>query len=172
MVLTHQSAALPLMLGAGLLVHSSITVLVGSQFAEDRSELRLVQQINEVKRAMAAGRIVVLVDHDQIYEALYDVLNQRYITRTNAQTGKTRRMLRLAIGARSQLCPVEPGFRVVVIAEQQHAYQNLDLPLLNRFEKQVQYPTHQTNEPHTFHLDTRLSPTRPCTHPPLRSTVR
>ena len=80
---------------------------------------------------------MVLVDHDQIYEALYDVLNQRYITRTNAETGKVRRMLRLAIGARSQLCPVEEGFRVVVIAEQEHAYTKLDLPLLNRFEKQV-----------------------------------
>ena len=38
-----------------------------------------MQQINEVKRAMQAGRVVVLVNHDQIYEALYDVLNQRFI---------------------------------------------------------------------------------------------
>ena len=45
------------------------TVLIGSDFEEDRA-LRLVQQINEVKRAMAAGRVVVLVNHDQIYEAL------------------------------------------------------------------------------------------------------
>ena len=37
-------------------------------------------------------------------------------------------MLRLAIGAKSQLCPVADGFRVVVIAEQAHAYANLDLP--------------------------------------------
>lgn len=59
----------------------------------------------------------VLVDHDLIYEALYDVLNQRYITRTSSSTGKVKRMLRLAIGARSQLCPVAPGFRIVVIAE-------------------------------------------------------
>ena len=78
-------------------------MLIGSDFEEDRSELRLVQQINEVKRAMAAGRVVVLVNHDQIYEALYDVLNQRFISRTSAATGKTRRMLRLAIGAKSQV---------------------------------------------------------------------
>jgi len=61
--------------------------------------------------------VCVLVDHDQIYEALYDVLNQRYITRTSAGSGKVKRMLRLAVGARSQLCTVAPGFRVVVVAE-------------------------------------------------------
>ena len=66
--------------------------------------------------------MVVLVNHDQIYEALYDVLNQRYISRTSRATGKVKRMLRLAIGARSQLCPVAEGFRVVVIAEQVQIY--------------------------------------------------
>ena len=88
---------------AGRYQGRACTVLIGSDFEEDRSELRLVQQINEVKRAMAAGRVVVLVNHDQIYEALYDVLNQRFISRTSAATGKTRRMLRLAIGAKSQV---------------------------------------------------------------------
>lgn len=73
-------------------------------------------------------KVVVLVNHDQIYEALYDVLNQRFISRTSPTTGKTVKMLRLAIGARSQLCPVAEGFRVIVIAEQEHAYNNLDLP--------------------------------------------
>ncbi len=195
MLLTRHSAALPLLFGAGILVHASssqdrakskqgvlegayrgrsCTVLIGSDFEEDKSELRLVQQINEVKRAMGSGKVVVLVNHDQIYEgkgfavidnivlqpgtilsichrvvleranidfffifvlfflfriaALYDVLNQRYISRTSQTTGKTKRMLRLAIGAKSQLCPVADGFRVVVIAEQAHAYANLDLP--------------------------------------------
>ena len=46
-------------------------------------------------------------------------------------------MLRLAIGSRSSLCPVVDGFRLIVVAEQDYAYRSLDLPLLNRFEKQV-----------------------------------
>jgi hypothetical protein len=137
MVLTKQGAALPLLLNANAITLTDSVVLVGSDFEEDRAELRLVQQINQVKRAMAAGKVVVLVNHDQIYEALYDVLNQRFISRTSPTTGKTVKMLRLAIGARSQLCPVADGFRVIVIAEQNHAYKNLDLPLLNRFEKQL-----------------------------------
>ena len=86
---------------------------------------------------MARGDTIVLLNHDNIYEALYDVLNQRYLLKTNEETGQVRRMLRLAIGTRSQLCQVADTFKIVVVVEQQHAYTALDLPLLNRFEKQV-----------------------------------
>ena len=53
MVLTHNGAALPLMFGCGLLDELKTTVLVGSEFDDDRSELYLVHQINQVKIAMA-----------------------------------------------------------------------------------------------------------------------
>lgn len=137
MLLTRNSAALSLLFSCNLLYESDVTVLIGSRFQKDLAELRLIQQINEIKNAMLEGRVVILLNHDSIYESLYDVLNQRYVTRTDPVTGKVRRMLRLAIGPRSQLCPVTDGFKIVVIVEQFHAYDNLDLPLLNRFEKQV-----------------------------------
>jgi hypothetical protein len=95
--------------------------------AQDSLYSRAVQ----VKQAMAAGRTVVLLNHDNMcvekdtiahlelldpvcccpplwagrichtkthsnsYESLYDVLNQRYVTRRDPQTGIVRRMLRL-----------------------------------------------------------------------------
>jgi hypothetical protein len=37
---------------------------------------------------MAQGLRVVLLNHDSIYEALYDVLNQRYVMRTDNKTGE------------------------------------------------------------------------------------
>lgn len=137
MLLTRNSAALSLLFSCDLLDESEVTVLIGSRFQKDLAELRLIQQINEIKNAMLEGRVVILLNHDSIYESLYDVLNQRYVTRTDSVTGKIKRMLRLAIGPRSQLCPVTDGFKIIVIVEQFHAYDNLDLPLLNRFEKQV-----------------------------------
>ncbi|CAM9234897.1 unnamed protein product, partial [Ectocarpus fasciculatus] len=137
MLLTRNSAALSLLFSCDILRESDVTVLIGSRFQKDLAELRLIQQINEIKNAMLDGRVVVLLNHDSIYESLYDVLNQRYVTRTDPVTGKVKRMLRLAIGPRSQLCPVNDGFKIVVVVEQYHAYDNLDLPLLNRFEKQV-----------------------------------
>jgi E3 ubiquitin-protein ligase RNF213 len=136
MVLTKNSVALPLLLGSKLIDQSRTKVLVGSEFQDDRTEHHLVTQINEVKLAMAEGATLVLLNHDNIYEALYDVLNQRFVMKKDGQ-GNTKRMLRLAIGSRSQLCNVADGFKMIVIVEQDHAYRTLDLPLLNRFEKQV-----------------------------------
>jgi hypothetical protein len=136
MLLTGNGAGLSLLFSAGLLRADRCSVLVGSEFPDDRNDVYLVKHVNEVKVAMRQGRTCVLVNHDTIYEALYDVLNQRYLVRTDSTTGKEVRMLRLAIGSRSQLCPVSDGFKVVVLAEAEHAYRTLDLPLLNRFEKQ------------------------------------
>eukprot|EP00965_Chrysotila_dentata_P057418 1904620-Pleurochrysis_carterae.AAC.1 len=85
---------------------------------------------------MAHGRTVVLVNHDNVYEALYDLLNQRYLIKRDAN-GVAQRLLRLAIGSRSQLCVVHEAFKLVVVVEAAHAWARLDLPLLNRFEKQV-----------------------------------
>ena len=133
MILTANGAALPILFGSGLITERESTVLIGSEFKEDASELHLIQQINEVKTAMATGSTIVLLNHDQIYEALYDVLNQRFLTMTDSATGKVEKRLRLAIGARSDLCYVADGFRIIVVVEQSHAYHNLDLPLLNRF---------------------------------------
>eukprot|EP00445_Apocalathium_hangoei_P025301 CAMPEP_0203928060 /NCGR_PEP_ID=MMETSP0359-20131031/67408_1 /ASSEMBLY_ACC=CAM_ASM_000338 /TAXON_ID=268821 /ORGANISM="Scrippsiella Hangoei, Strain SHTV-5" /LENGTH=271 /DNA_ID=CAMNT_0050856939 /DNA_START=58 /DNA_END=870 /DNA_ORIENTATION=- len=139
MLLTTMGAALPLLFSHGL-VPASAPVLVGSTFPDDCHDLYLIQHVNRVKAAMAVGETIILWNLDRIYESLYDVLNQRYVVRTSG--GRTRRSLRLAIGARSQLCPVEEGFRLIVVVEQDHAHQNLDLPLLNRFEKFQMNPEH------------------------------
>ena len=142
MLLTKNSAALSLLFSCGLVHREKTKVIIGSEFVEDDTELYLIQQMNEVKLAMATGKVIVLMNADNMYEALYDVLNQRYLIKKDTETGKVQRLLRLAIGSRSSLCPVEDGFRIIVIAEQQYAYSELDLPLLNRFEKQIFSPTH------------------------------
>ena len=137
MLLTKNCAALSLLFSCGLVHRNRTKVIIGSEFSEDDTELYLVQQMNEVKLAMATGKVIVLMNADNMYEALYDVLNQRYLMKKDNATGKVQRLLRLAIGSRSSLCPVKEGFRIIVIAEQEYAYRELDLPLLNRFEKQI-----------------------------------
>ena len=139
MILTKNSSALSLLFGCEILNERTTKILVGSEFKDDKNELHLITQINQVKLAMAEGSNLILLNHDNIYEALYDVLNQRYLFKKDAK-GNVKKMLRLAIGSRSQLCTVADGFKIIVIVEQTHAYRNLDLPLLNRFEKQLLCP--------------------------------
>lgn len=98
----------------------------------------------------------------------YDVLNQRYLVKRDPKTGGTRRLLRLAIGSRSQLCDVHAAFKVVVIVEAHRAYEELDLPLLNRFEKQLFAPEHALDA-------AQARPAPPSRHPhapPLPSLRR
>ena len=137
MLLTQNSSALRILFNSKLLSEHTVKVLIGSEFPEDKSELYLINQINEVKLAMAAGSTIVLLNHDNIYEALYDVLNQRYLYKIDSKTKKVTKLLRLAIGSRSQLCQVHHLFKIVIVVEKEHAYKNLSFPLLNRFEKQV-----------------------------------
>eukprot|EP00051_Salpingoeca_urceolata_P024164 m.421491 g.421491 ORF g.421491 m.421491 type:complete len:4954 (-) comp20197_c0_seq2:49-14910(-) len=145
MLLTRNEATLPLLFQSGLLSHSQAVILIGSQFSQDASELQIIQQLNTVKRAMALGRTLVLKDTNNLYEALYDILNQRFVTR-GGEGSQAQRYLRIAVGKRSLLAPCARGFKIVAITDQQHAYEHLDLPLLNRFEKQV------------FSVDDLLSP--------------
>ena len=56
---------------------------------------------------MAHGRTVVLVNHDNIYEALYDVLNQRYLLKTDPATGRKQRLYRLGRALDKTIVPAE-----------------------------------------------------------------
>lgn len=60
---------------------------------------------------------------------------QAFVTRVVGD--QEQNFLRLAVGKRSQLCPVHENFRLIAVTEKEHAYDNLDLPLLNRLEKQL-----------------------------------
>ena len=100
MVITTSFAAVDDVL-ARALGAADTEVLSGSEFADDtRGDAFLLSQVGAFKAAMARGATVVLVDHAGIYESLYDVLNQRYVTKVQ-ESGKRLRMLRIAVGGRS-----------------------------------------------------------------------
>ena len=95
----------------------SVEILLGSDFVEDASEAYGIRQLMRVRDAMAKGLSLLLCGMDAIYEALYDVLNQRYVRR-RSEEGEVELMLRLAIGAKSQLCPVKESFKLLVLVEE------------------------------------------------------
>ncbi len=131
MVLTHNDAALKMLLDNNYRVMESVLqkplVIFGSDFPDDISDLHIFMNIQRyfaiqylvmvilftrhyrIKSCMADGRPVILIHSDNLYESLYDLLNQHY-TSYNGQ-----RFVRLALGTHSRLCPVHHLFRVVVV---------------------------------------------------------
>ena len=55
-------------------------VLFGSSFPKDREYTQVCRNINQVKICMETGRTVILLNLENLYESLYDLLNQYYIT--------------------------------------------------------------------------------------------
>ena len=131
MLLTRNNAALGLLFDHGILAHDRTTVLFGSDFPLDKSDLQVCLNIQRVKHCMASGVTLVLLHCESLFESMYDLLNQHYTT-VGGQL-----WVRLAFGTHSRLCPIDPNFRVIVVVEKQDAYTKLAAPLLNRFEKQV-----------------------------------
>ena len=54
-------------------------VLFGSSFPKDREYTQVCRNINQVKICMETGRTVILLNLENLYESLYDLLNQYYI---------------------------------------------------------------------------------------------
>jgi len=127
-----------------ILRHDNATVIFGSDFPLDKTDLQICLNLQRVKHCMANGVTLVLVHCEALYESMYDLLNQHY-TEAGGQL-----WVRLAFGTHSRLCPIDPSFRVIVVVEATDAYTKLAPPLLNRFEKQVkQQQTQLTCATHT-----------------------
>jgi hypothetical protein len=135
MLLTKLNQALPMLFDTGMLQHASTEVIFGSDFPLDQSDLQVCLNIQRVKLCMAEAITVVLVHCENLYESLYDLLNQHY----TAYGGQL--YVRLALGTSSRLCPVHLDFRIVVVVEKLEAYTRLAPPLLNRF------PVNNPNNP-------------------------
>ena len=54
-------------------------VLFGSSFPKDREYTQICRNINQIKICMETGRTVILLNLENLYESLYDLLNQYYI---------------------------------------------------------------------------------------------
>ena len=60
-------------------------VLFGSSFPKDREYTQVCRNINQVKICMETGRTVILLNLENLYESLYDLLNQYYVTLGNSR---------------------------------------------------------------------------------------
>jgi hypothetical protein len=108
MLITENYAALQMLQASNVLATGAAKVIVGSTFRDDRTQLAVGLAMQEVISCMATGRTVVLVQTEQLYESLYDMLNQHY------RSSSSQRYARMALGSDSRYCPVRYPCLVIV----------------------------------------------------------
>ncbi|XP_021359260.1 E3 ubiquitin-protein ligase rnf213-alpha-like isoform X2 [Mizuhopecten yessoensis] len=108
-----------------------LTTLFGSSFPKDQEYTQICRNINRIKLCMESGQAVLLLNLENLYESLYDVLNQYYVLYGG------ERYVDLGLGTNRMKCKVHPNFRLIVVAEKQVVYETFPVPLINRLEKHL-----------------------------------
>jgi len=130
LLLTNQYAAvslLPKVMGSV----QDYQVIFGSSFSRDNDYTEVCRNINRIKVCMETGRTVVLLNLRDLYESLYDALNQHYVTFAG------QRYVDLGLGGHRVKCRIAKKFRLIVIEEKNIVYEKFPIPLINRLEKHV-----------------------------------
>lgn len=62
---------------SNILTHNDIFIF-GSEFYRHKNSGNIYLYLNRIKNCMETGRILVLINLNELHESLYDMLNQRY----------------------------------------------------------------------------------------------
>ncbi|CAG2216927.1 RNF213 [Mytilus edulis] len=92
---------------------------------------QVCRNINRIKVCMETGSTVILLNLENLYESLYDALNQYYVHYGG------QRYVDLGLGSHRVKCKVHEEFRLIVVAEKEIVYKKFPIPLINRLEKHV-----------------------------------
>ena len=117
-------------LAEAVLDQKPVTIF-GSKFPADLEYKQICYNINTIKIAMEVGRTVLLLNLDELYESLYDALNQYY-----SYLGGER-FVDLGLGTHRVKCKVHKNFNLIVMARKEVVYERFPIPLINRLEKHI-----------------------------------
>ena len=106
-----------------------IRVIFGSSFPSDQEYSAVCRNINRIKVCMESGKTVILLNLENLYESLYDALNQYYMEMNN------QRYVDLGLGTHRMKCRVHNEFKLIVIADTETVRERFPTPLINRLEK-------------------------------------
>ncbi|XP_043570814.1 E3 ubiquitin-protein ligase rnf213-alpha-like isoform X1 [Chiloscyllium plagiosum] len=104
-------------------------IIFGSSFPKDQEYTQICRNVNRVKTCMETGRTVILLNLKNLYESLYDALNQYYVNLGEYQ------YVDLGLGTHRVKCRVDRQFRLIVIEDRDVVYEQFPIPLVNRLEK-------------------------------------
>ncbi|XP_040200941.1 E3 ubiquitin-protein ligase RNF213 isoform X4 [Rana temporaria] len=129
LILTKNYAALQILQQAFLKENQPPEIIFGSSFPKDQEYTQICRNINRVKICMETGKMVILLNLQNLYESLYDALNQYYVYLAG------QKYVDLGLGTHRVKCRVHPKFRLIVIEEKEIVYKDFPIPLINRLEK-------------------------------------
>ncbi|XP_062447391.1 E3 ubiquitin-protein ligase RNF213 isoform X2 [Rhea pennata] len=129
LVLTENYAALKILQQIFFTARQQPEIIFGSSFPKDQEYTQICRNINRVKVCMETGQMVVLLNLQNLYESLYDALNQYYVYLAG------QKYVDLGLGTHRVKCRVHPKFRLIVIEEKDVVYKHFPTPLINRLEK-------------------------------------
>lgn len=129
LLLTKNYAALQILQQSFFSEKNLPEIIFGSSFPKDQEYTQICRNINRVKICMETGRTVVLLNLQNLYESLYDALNQYYVFLGG------QKYVDLGLGTHRVKCRVHKDFRLIVIEERDVVYKEFPIPLINRLEK-------------------------------------
>lgn len=129
LVLTKNYAALQILQQTFFSEGCQPEIIFGSSFPKDQEYTQICRNINRVKICMETGQTVVLLNLQNLYESLYDALNQYYVCLGG------QKYVDLGLGTHRVKCRVHKDFRLIVIEEKEVVYKQFPIPLINRLEK-------------------------------------
>lgn len=129
LVLTQNYAALGILQQTFFSENELPEIIFGSSFPKDQEYTQICRNINRVKICMETGQTVVLLNLQNLYESLYDALNQYYVCLGG------QKYVDLGLGTHRVKCRVHTNFRLIVIEEREVVYKQFPIPLINRLEK-------------------------------------
>lgn len=107
---------------------------------------KIVRNISRIKQSMELGHTVIMLNCYNLFESLYDALNQYYYEFAG------QRYVYLGLGTHRVNCAVHENFRLIVFSEKDSVYDSklFPIPLLNRLEKHYLNASYLLNEQQKF----------------------
>ncbi|XP_026862579.2 E3 ubiquitin-protein ligase rnf213-alpha [Electrophorus electricus] len=129
LILTKNYAALQILQQTFFTEQYQPEIIFGSSFPKDQEYTQICRNINRVKICMETGQTIVLLNLQNLYESLYDALNQYYVCLGG------QKYVDLGLGTHRVKCRVHKSFKLIVIEEKEVVYKQFPIPLINRLEK-------------------------------------
>ena len=110
---------------------NKLDIIFGSSFPADLAYTEICRNISRIKHSMEIGNRVILLNFYNLYESLYDALNQYYYELHG------QKHVYLGLGTQRVICTVHDDFRLIIISDKESVYnpKRFPIPLLNRLEK-------------------------------------